>query len=151
MAGKRGEYRWLTCANDTYMGTIVNRCPEVLLGRYVAITSIESGVPRLTEQQQQAGWECRGGVAYSRAIQSVDELFYQRDGSDSPGYDEWYVFETSVDLGEISLNHPFIGAATRQPEHLMTPRRGMTSFAKCSGCRSENFDPNPTSPMGGIG
>ncbi len=114
--GEWGAYRWLTCANDTYMGTVVNRCPEILLGRYVAITSIDSGVPRLTEQQQQVGWECRGGVAYSQAIQTIDELFYQRDGPDSPGYDEWWIFETPIDLGEVSLNHPFLGTSTRKPD-----------------------------------
>lgn len=114
--GERGEYRWLTCANDTYMGTIVNRCPEILLGRYVAITSIDSGVPRLTEQQQRAGWECRRGAVYSPAIQTVDTLFYQRDGPGSPSYDEWWIFETPIDLGEVSLNHPFLGLQTGKPE-----------------------------------
>jgi hypothetical protein len=82
----------------------------------LAVTSIDSGVPRLAEQQKSAGWEVRGGVAYSRAIQSTEELFYQRDGLDCPGYDEWYVFETPVDLGEMIMHHPFIGPDTTRPD-----------------------------------
>jgi len=49
--GYRGDYQWLTSDED-YMGTLVRLCPEVFLGRYLAVTSVDSGSPRLTERQQ---------------------------------------------------------------------------------------------------
>jgi hypothetical protein len=52
--GQRGEYHWLTAGDDVYMGTIVGRCPEIVMGRYLAVTSIDSGEPWLTERQVQA-------------------------------------------------------------------------------------------------
>jgi hypothetical protein len=85
------------------------------VGKYLAVTSIDSGVPWLTQQQRNAGWQLRAGVAYSKLVQSVEELFYQRDGLDSPGYDEWYVFGIASDLGEVTMNHPFIGSGTARP------------------------------------
>jgi hypothetical protein len=94
-------YQWLARGDDAHLDTLVRRCRETVLGRYLAVTSIDSGVPSLTEQQQQAGWTHRSGVAYSGAVRSADELFYQRDGPNSPGYDEWYVFDEPV-TGEIA-------------------------------------------------
>ena len=113
--GQHGEYQWLTSGED-YMGTLVRLCPEVVIGRYVVVTSMDSGVPWLTEKQKHTGWECRGGAAYSGLVRSTEELFYQRDGPDGPGYDEWYIFESAVDLGEVSMRHPFLGAQTPKPE-----------------------------------
>jgi hypothetical protein len=115
LTGSHGSYLWLTNADD-HMGTLVQSCPEVILGRYLAVTSIDSGTPWLTETQKNAGWVIRAGVAYSQKVQPVDQLNYQRDGLDSPGYDEWYVFEQRTDLGEVSMNHPFIGSDTTQPD-----------------------------------
>ena len=118
--GQRGEYHWLTAGDDVYMGTIVSRCPEIVMGRYLAVTSIDSGEPWLTERQVQAGWQCRSGIVYSRAVQSLDELFYQRDGSDSPGFDEWYVFEkVATLLGVILTGNPFVESNMPGPERIM--------------------------------
>jgi hypothetical protein len=108
LTGSHGKYQWLT-SNDDYMGTLVRLCPEVIVGKYLAVTSIDSGVPWITERQREAGWELRRGVAYSRPVQSIDELFYQRDGLESPGYDEWYLFGHAATIdGEIVQGNPFV-------------------------------------------
>ena len=103
------------------MGTFVLLCPEVVLGRHLAVTSIDSGVPWLTEKQKAADWQSRAGIVYSPRLKETDELFYQRDGSGYPGYDEWYLFDTPPDLGEIigRDENPFEPAHAPRPQRLM--------------------------------
>jgi len=86
-SGSRGEYHWLT-SPERYMGDFVRLCSDVLLGRYLTVTCIDGGTPWLTEPQREAGWQLRSGIAYSRPVSSVQDLFYPRDGDDCPRYDE---------------------------------------------------------------
>jgi hypothetical protein len=117
--GTHGQYRWLT-STEQYMGDMVRLCPDVLLGRYVTVTSIDSGSPWLTDAQRAAGWMLRSGMAYSPRLDSVDELLYQRDGNDSPGYDEWYVFHAApTHLGEILTGNPVIKGNEPRPGRLL--------------------------------
>ena len=119
IVGSSGNYYWLT-SSEQYMGDLVRLCPYVLLGRYLTVTSIDSGSPWLTDIQRAAGWELRSGMAFSRLISSSDELFYQRDGNDCPGYDEWYVFDTArTHLGEILQGNPFEEGNTPRPGRLL--------------------------------
>jgi hypothetical protein len=67
-------------------------CPQIVLGKYVAITSIDSGEFVPTEKEEAAGWQSRGKIAYSPQVQSVQEI-------PSDGWDEWYIFDKPVDLG----------------------------------------------------
>jgi hypothetical protein len=47
-------------------------------------------------------------------------LFYQRDGSDGPGFDEWYVFEKPTTLpGVILTGNPFLESNMPSPERIM--------------------------------
>jgi len=102
------------------MGTFVRLCPEVVLGRHLAVTSIDSGVPWLTENQTVANWQSRSGIVYSPSLTSTDDVFYQRDGLDCPGFDEWYVFDHGdLDLGEVVKGNPFEPANAPRPGHLL--------------------------------
>jgi hypothetical protein len=38
--GFHGEYCWLTSAED-YSGTLLELCPEIVVGRYVTVTSVD--------------------------------------------------------------------------------------------------------------
>ena len=77
--GVHKHYEWLTCTGDVYMGTVLNACPELVLSRYVAVPSIDSGVLRLSEENLLAGWTARGGIGYSPVVTALDQLEYQRD------------------------------------------------------------------------
>jgi hypothetical protein len=99
--GKYDCFYWLTSTED-YSGTILEVCPEVVLGRYLAVTSVDGGVMRLTESQLAAGWEVRRGIGYSLKLDRVGDVPHQLDGPDAPGYDELYTFEDRCDLGERS-------------------------------------------------
>lgn len=91
--GSRNGYEWLVCrANAT---DLLRLCPEVVLGRYVAVTSLDSGPVCLNDIDRAAGWEFAGGIAYSPKIQQVEML--PRDQ-----FDEWYVFVQPANLGEAA-------------------------------------------------
>jgi len=83
------------------MGNLLRLCPELVLHRYLAVTSYDSGIRRLTAEECDSGWQSRGDIVYSPLIESIDRLLCQRDGPDCPCYDEWYVFDTPRDLGQI--------------------------------------------------
>ncbi len=99
--GLHASYQCLTATGDVYMGTLLRLCPEAVLNRYLAVTSYDSGVRHLSETESSAGWRSRDDIAYSPLVESVDSLQFQRDGLDSPGYDEWYVLEAPRDLGRV--------------------------------------------------
>lgn len=75
---------------------VLQICPEVVLGKYVAITSIDSGPLVPTDKERAAGWESRGQIAYSPRVESVDSL-------PRAGWDEWYIFASPADLGTSHL------------------------------------------------
>jgi hypothetical protein len=113
--GTHGEYFWLTSSFDHYSGTLVKYCPEIFIGRFMVVTAIDSGIPRLRGGQEAAGWEVRSGIAYSPRLSSVDDVFYQRDGHDVPGFDEWYFFQKLPNLGELQEGNPFEEATAPRP------------------------------------
>lgn len=112
--GIHGSYHWLT-STEGYSGTLLRVCPEIVVGRYVAVTSTDSGVLRLSEEQQAAGWESRNGIAYSQRIDSTAEIPHQRHGPEAPGFDEFYVSQSPLDLGERSQGNIFLEAFAPMP------------------------------------
>lgn len=81
-----------------------------------------------------AGWISRGGIAYSPQIVSVEGLLHL--GADRcPGFDEWYVFSSPTDLGEISCGNVF--------EAHLEPRR-VWVFVNYPAFRVDDLDPSLT-------
>jgi hypothetical protein len=91
--GSEGLYEWLVSDQQF---DLLQLCPEVVLGKYVAITSTDSGSLAPTEAETTAGWQSRGKIAYSPQVQSVEEI-------PAAGWDEWYIFDKPVDLGTSHL------------------------------------------------
>jgi hypothetical protein len=132
--GKYDCFYWLTSTED-YSGTILEVCPEVVLGRYLAVTSVDGGVMRLTESQLAAGWEVRRGIGYSLKLDRVGDVPHQLDGPDAPGYDELYTFEDRCDLGERSQGNIFL--------EQFAPAPGRTAvFVSWSSFVLHSSDPN---------
>ena len=92
--GSQDIYEWLV--TDDQFVDLLQICPDIVVGKYVAITSIDSGVLALNDTEKVAGWESRGKIAYSPKIQAVEKLPWD-------GWDEWYVFATPVDMGTSHL------------------------------------------------
>jgi len=96
--GSNGAYQWLTTERE--LDLLLQVRPEAVLGKFLAVTSIDSGFLLVDEKLRSAGWESRKNIAYSPRIRSVERLPHG-------GYDEWYVFETPVDLGEVFQGNVF--------------------------------------------
>jgi hypothetical protein len=105
--GSYGVYLWLTTGQHD-LHTLLRRCPQVLRGRYIVVTSHDSGPLLLSEEEKREGWQSRNEIAYSPQLASVDKL---RHGMCS-GFDEWYVFESPRDLGKIWLGNIFESPTT---------------------------------------
>jgi hypothetical protein len=98
--GSRGAYQWLVCEHQLH--DVMRVCAEVVINKYLAITSFDSGPLSLDEKEKVAGWESRGNIAYSPQVRAIDDLPHDL-------YDEWYIFKEPVDLGELlpSDKNPF--------------------------------------------
>ena len=93
MTGLQGLYEWL--ATDKNFD-LLKLCPNVALGKYVAITSIDSGEYVLNDDESATGWRSHQGIAYSPKIQRVEDIARE-------GWDEWYIFNNPTDLGSSHL------------------------------------------------
>lgn len=116
--GAEGDYHWLTSTED-YSGTLLRICPEIVLNRYVAVTSIDSGIPKLTESHIAAGWTSRQDVAYSPLLQSAEDIPHQVDGLEDAGYDEFYVFDSPPDLGQRTKGNIFTPEGAPAPGRIV--------------------------------
>jgi hypothetical protein len=93
VVGSHGSYEWLVTDQQF---DLLEICPEVVLGKYLAITSIDSGELVPTEKELAAGWQSRRKIAYSPQIQTIGEV--PRDE-----WDEWYIFDHPTDVGTSHL------------------------------------------------
>ena len=71
--GSRGAYRWLTTGQYD-LDTLLQRCPQAVVGKYVAVTSLDSGPMALTDAEKRDGWRSRNEIAYSPQIQSAENV-----------------------------------------------------------------------------
>jgi hypothetical protein len=86
-------YQWLV-STDRQLD-VLECCPDVVLGKYVAITSFDSGPLRLTEEQRSAGWVSHDEIAYSPKIQHVNTV-------PQAYFSELYVFGAPTNLGVLA-------------------------------------------------
>jgi len=91
--GLQGSYEWLVTDGNV---DLLQLCPKVVLGKYVAITSFDSGQLVPTDKETAAGWQSQAKIAYSPKIQSIEDLQWG-------GWDEWYIFEKPTNLGTSYL------------------------------------------------
>lgn len=98
--GTRDSYHWLS-TTEHGISNLLAVCPTVVLGKYLAVTSCDSGPLPLDDVQKLGGWEQRGGIAYSPRIESLDMV----PAHDL--YDEWYIFGVPFDLGIIRQGNIF--------------------------------------------
>ena len=91
--GSQGAYEWLV-TDERF--DLLQSCPGVVLGKYVAVTSIDSSEFVPTDRETATGWRSHGKIAYSPKIKHADELPRE-------GWDEWYIFNDPADLGASYL------------------------------------------------
>ena len=91
--GSQGAHEWLVTDENF---DLLELCPEIVLGKYVAVTSIDSGQLMPTDKETAAGWQSRAKIAYSPKIENAQDVPHG-------GWDEWYIFNTPTDLGTSHL------------------------------------------------
>jgi hypothetical protein len=91
--GAHDSYEWLV--TEHALEDVLSISPELVVGKYVAITAADSGDLIPDPQQIAEGWKNSGRIAYSPKITSLNVLHQE-------GWDEWYVFENETDLGRIA-------------------------------------------------
>jgi hypothetical protein len=91
--GTHGEYQWIVTQH--YLADVLRLCPEIVVGKHVAVTAFDSGPYRLGDEEKAFGWASRNDIAYSPIIQAVSAL-------PQPGFDEWYAFDEPADLGQLT-------------------------------------------------
>jgi len=94
--GSQGDYDWLI--SEHTLDELLDLCPDVVLGKYVAVTSFDSGPLCPTDKEKATGWQSRNGIAYSPRVADVSTLPHDL-------FDEWYVFDCAADLGELADPH----------------------------------------------
>jgi hypothetical protein len=106
VTGLHGAYRWLTTGRHD-LDTLRRCCPQALVGKYVAVTSLDSGAMILTDEEKRGGWRSRNEIAYSPQIQSAEDCRTERSPGGCWGFNEWYVFAAPFDIGEIQHGNVF--------------------------------------------
>lgn len=122
VVGAHRDYQWLSML-DRDISDLLSLCPDIVLGKHLAITSIDSGTLKLTDQERAEGWwtddmgkvfrgtswnsnhEYRDDwkVAYSPRLTSIHGLPNETHDECCAGFDEWYVFEQPVPPGEMEV------------------------------------------------
>jgi hypothetical protein len=106
--GTHGRHEWLV--TDEHFD-LLQICPEVVLGKYIAITSIDSGQLVPSEKEAAAGWQNRGKIAYSPKVENPQDL-------PRAGWDEWYIFDSHPpDLGICHIGEN-VFEAPQPPRHV---------------------------------
>jgi hypothetical protein len=83
-----------------------------LIGKYIAVTSLDSGPTALTDEEVRVGWQSRNEIAYSARIQSAHDCRTERSPGGCAGFNEWHVFNSPSDLGQLSHGNVFEASMT---------------------------------------
>lgn len=98
--GTHGGYGWLEVDHD--LGEFMSLCPDAIVGKYLAITAVDSGSFAPSERDLAVGWSANSGIAYSPRVESFATLPSDCSCRECCGYDEWYIFESQPpSLGSV--------------------------------------------------
>ena len=103
VTGIHDRYHWLSTHRpyEDQLSRVCQLCPDVFLSRYLAVTSCDSGPLDMSDSLTSIGWAQHGGISYSPRIESLEML------PAGAIWDEWYVFEHPVDLGQTREGNIF--------------------------------------------
>jgi hypothetical protein len=109
--GTQGKYFWLEDVTLSFNG-LLELCPEFVLGKYLVITSFDSGPLRLNDKDFNRGWLQHNELAINPSIESVQDIPYDE-------YDEWYIFSKIPLLEEFKVFVNYSMFSLRDPEYLL--------------------------------
>jgi hypothetical protein len=137
VTGLVGNYKWLTVERLNGVvcdiSLLLRLCPDIVLGKYLAVTSIDGGALQLTEEEKRDGWfttekskifrfkfdrlEYREDwlVAYSPRLVSIHGLPNETHDECCAGFDEWYVFPKAPLAAEMEVFVNWMGFRLDDP------------------------------------
>jgi hypothetical protein len=110
--GKQGEYYWLELPN-LFFNDVLRVCPEFVEGKYLVVTSFDSGPLTLTDEEFKRGWLQHDELAINPSVESVYDIPYNE-------YDEWFVFSKAPRLEEFKVFVNYYLFSLRIAEYLIT-------------------------------
>ena len=102
-----GNYFWLEDAS-LFISDLLRLVPDVVVGKYLIVTSFDSGPLNLENTDFQRGWLQRDELAINPSVISTSDM-------PNDEYDEWYVFlkppvledfDVFVNYGSFCLQDP---------------------------------------------
>jgi hypothetical protein len=116
LLGKNGKWSWLT-SKAACLADVVELCPQLVIDRFVLITSLDSGLVQLDEERLKAGWKpmCKRRRNFDWSHEEWEDPLALSPRISDPKilptdmYDEWYVFytEPQIDTIEVFVNWGF--------------------------------------------
>lgn len=114
--GSEQGYNWLAYHGKySVLHKVIEACPEILLGKTLAITAFDSGPMHLTDEEKSAGWWSDDKIAFSPRIEDVDAISCNQ-------YDEWLIFKSSPKgLGDVEIFVNYGGFSIAPKESIYAP------------------------------
>ena len=72
--------------DEMQLDGLLKRFPELVLGRFIAVLSFDSGPLVLSPEEEKKGWTRVGPIAFSPRITEIQDLPYEC-------FDEWFIFD----------------------------------------------------------
>ena len=100
--GKHNKYFWFQIfETDFSMDRFIDEFKQHLIGKYIAVTSYDSGELYLSDEEKEAGWEYINNLAVSPLLKLETKI-------PTAGFDEWYVFSElppAIKLTDVYVNY----------------------------------------------
>ena len=112
LSGKQGDYYWLEAASASMIDAL-RYCSDLVLGKYLVITSFDSGPLRLTTEEFERGWMQHDDLAINPSVKSVSDIPFEQ-------YDEWYIFLNTPLLEEFKVFVSDLPLTLRDPETFLS-------------------------------
>jgi hypothetical protein len=111
--GQHKDYFWVQWEN-AFIDKLLERAPDIVLGKYLINTSFDSGSLTLSEDEQTQGWRSTGAFAYSPLITDVSSV---------PHYffEEWLAFESQMEVATWSPVINYCGFTLVEPPDEFRP------------------------------
>jgi hypothetical protein len=100
-SGTHGNYYWIEWSSPSvFLHDFIHAFPSVVMQKYIAVTTCDSGPFVPTDQEHQDGWFAESDIAYSPQIVDVEAI-------PNDQFDEWYIFPilTKIPTIEIFINY----------------------------------------------
>ena len=86
--GYRNEYNWFQLSEANFnIDDFRRKFESYLLGKYICVTTFDSGPLTISPQEKKEGWKTLHGIAISPGLKSNTNI-------PTAGFDEWYIFDS---------------------------------------------------------